>query len=389
MPVQYYGPKGYILRSGHEGVLSRGLPLVEPTEPTIAAPHEKLFIRTHQAMEIWFDQMNDELEYARTVLSQPHVEEAEVSDVARHVARCTTITALLTEHMGVLETLSSIDFFDFRQNLFGAAGFDSFRFREFEWLAGLIDKGYLAYASERAPHFAGGEEFEATATRYQTFWRRRMETVVDPSTAILKGREGDLADSSVRALIMTWLARTPYPDPAGGAPSTAHRDAFVARFRGRFEEAFRRDLEQARGADPGGPGAGRSSHDDADVAQALARLDWFVSAPSRCALLFILQFSHLPLLTWPMELLEGVLTLDQGIITWRGRHIEMVSHVLGGGRLSTGGQKGSGLTYLRQTMLLRIFPESSDARSFLMGHREASGLYEAAAWQPFQLGTAT
>jgi hypothetical protein len=193
----------------------------------------------------------------------------------------------------------------------------------------------------------------------------------------------------VRALIMTWLARTPYPDPAGGAPSTAHRDAFVARFRGRFEEAFRRDLEQARGADPGGPGAGRSSHDDADVAQALARLDWFVSSPSRCALLFILQFSHLPLLTWPMELLEGVLTLDQGIITWRGRHIEMVSHVLGGGRLSTGGQKGSGLTYLRQTMLLRIFPESSDARSFLMGHREASGLYAAAAWQPFQLGSAT
>ena len=102
MPVQYYGPKGYILRSGHEGVLSRGLPLVEPTEPSIAAPHEKLFIRTHQAMEIWFDQMNDELEYARTVLSQPRVEESQVSAVARHVARCTAITGLLTEHMGVL-----------------------------------------------------------------------------------------------------------------------------------------------------------------------------------------------------------------------------------------------------------------------------------------------
>jgi tryptophan 2,3-dioxygenase len=351
------------------------------------APHEKLFIRTHQAMEIWFDQMNDELEYARTVLSQPRVAESEVSDVARHVARCTTITALLTEHMEVLETLSSIDFFDFRQNLFGAAGFDSFRFREFEWLAGLIDNGYLAYASERAPHFAGGEEFEATAVRYQSFWHRRMETVVDPSTAILKGRDRTLSDSSVRALIMTWLERTPYPDPAGGAPSPTHRDTFVALYRGRFEEAFRRDLEQARGADPGGPGAGRSSHDDADVAQALARLDWFVSSPARCAMLFILQYAHLPLLTWPKELLEGVLTLDQGIITWRGRHIEMVSHVLGGGRLSTGGQKGSGLTYLRQTMLLRIFPETSDARSFLLGHREASGLYEAAAWQPFQLGT--
>jgi tryptophan 2,3-dioxygenase len=386
MPVQYYGPRGYILMSGHPEALDRGIPIAAPTELSIEAPHEKLFIRTHQTIEIWVQQMLDEVDFGRAVLSRERVAENEISAVTHHMARVTSVLRLLTAHMDVLETLASTDFFDFRQNLFGAAGFDSFRFREFEWALGLMDRGLTDYLTARCEHFVGAEESAEVGRRYQGFWADRTDRVTDASTEELRRRRAELEQRrSLRALMFDWLARTPYPDPAGGRPDPRHRRAFIDRFTANFAAAYARDIEQARAADPAGPGAGHSAHSTGDIDAAIRRLHWFVDAPERCALLFILQFAHEPLLSWPAELLEGVLELDQGVVTWRNRHIEMVAHVLGGGRLSTGGQKGSGLGYLRKTMLLRALPEASDARSFLMGHREARGMYPEVAWRGYRL----
>lgn len=44
-------------------------------------------------------------------------------------------------------------------------------------------------------------------------------------------------------------------------------------------------------------------------------------------------------------------------------------------RISTLGAAGSGLPYLRATLPRRAFPEIWDARSFMLSHDEARGIY--------------
>ena len=56
-------------------ILPHELPDVRPREiqanPLRNDPDEQFFIRTHQAFEVWFAQILDELGYARLLLAQP------------------------------------------------------------------------------------------------------------------------------------------------------------------------------------------------------------------------------------------------------------------------------------------------------------------------------
>src|SRR5690242_20304635 len=121
------------------------LPAVGPLAPAAGTPDEQFFIRTHQAFEIWFAQILAELEFARTKLSANPVPEFEAPLVAHHLRRAAAIFNLLHEHLPVLETLLTTDFFDFRQELFGAGGTESYRFREIEWLMGFREPDLLEY----------------------------------------------------------------------------------------------------------------------------------------------------------------------------------------------------------------------------------------------------
>ncbi len=62
----------------------------------------------------------------------------------------------------------------------------------------------------------------------------------------------------------------------------------------------------------------------------------------------------------------------------------------GGGSISTTGAPSSGLQYLRGTLAKRAFPEIWDAWTFLLGHKEAEGIYRGAPnawgeWEQFRL----
>ena len=68
--------------------------------------------------------------------------------------------------------------------------------------------------------------------------------------------------------------------------------------------------------------------------------------------------------------------LDQAFSNFRDRHLAMVSRVLGGGRISTHGEEGSGIPYLQKTLAKRVFPELWDARTFLLSDEEAQDVYK-------------
>ena len=107
------------------------------------AHDELLFIIAHQAYELWFKELIHELVAVRASIDRDDLHQARY-----YLRRVTVIEALLTEQVGVLETMAPRDFLAFRSELAPASGFQSTQFREIEFLSGLKDPGYMKTLAE-------------------------------------------------------------------------------------------------------------------------------------------------------------------------------------------------------------------------------------------------
>jgi len=110
---------------------------------------EMLFIIIHQVYELWFKQLLHEID---TIIE--HLNRDEPLSAHRLIRRCIEIERVLVNQIAVLETMTPTDFLTFRDHLMPASGFQSFQFRELEFVCGLKDKrlvaGFEAGTPERA-----------------------------------------------------------------------------------------------------------------------------------------------------------------------------------------------------------------------------------------------
>jgi tryptophan 2,3-dioxygenase len=84
----------------------------------------------------------------------------------------------------------------------------------------------------------------------------------------------------------------------------------------------------------------------------------------RAAILFIDSNRTLPLLSWPGQIIDGLIESEQAMLAFRQRHARMVERVIGR-RVGTGGSDG--VAYLDQTALkYRVFTEIWAARTLLL-----------------------
>ncbi|HTC81252.1 MAG TPA: tryptophan 2,3-dioxygenase family protein, partial [Acidimicrobiia bacterium] len=113
-------------------LLSAQVPLSDPP-----AHDEVLFIVVHQAFELWFKQILFELDAVLAVMGQDVVAEKDMGEVVAHLMRITRIQRLLTDQIEVLETMTPLDFLEFRDVLIPASGFQSVQFRLIENKLGL------------------------------------------------------------------------------------------------------------------------------------------------------------------------------------------------------------------------------------------------------------
>ena len=93
---------------------------------------ETLFIVIHQVNELWFKQILHELKLLQLAMENGHA-----PIVARTLKRVLTILKTLIAQIDVLETMTPMSFASFRQLLETASGFESFQFRELEFVLGL------------------------------------------------------------------------------------------------------------------------------------------------------------------------------------------------------------------------------------------------------------
>src|SRR5690606_29906066 len=80
------------------------------------AHDEMLFIIIHQAYELWFKQIIYELSSVTQMLNQPKVNDnsPDLQTIVHRGERITTILNLLISQIDVMETMTPLDFLDFR-----------------------------------------------------------------------------------------------------------------------------------------------------------------------------------------------------------------------------------------------------------------------------------
>ncbi|HEX2619213.1 MAG TPA: tryptophan 2,3-dioxygenase family protein, partial [Phototrophicaceae bacterium] len=92
---------------------------------------ETLFIIIHQVYELWFKEVLHELDYVQTGFHQNNP-----ARVLQTLKRILTIFKTMTAQIDVLETMTPLEFLSFRGRLDSASGFQSYQFRELEFVLG-------------------------------------------------------------------------------------------------------------------------------------------------------------------------------------------------------------------------------------------------------------
>jgi tryptophan 2,3-dioxygenase len=125
--------------------------LLSLQEPVSDGPEhdETLFIVIHQVYELWFKQILHEVDYLKGLLAAGDVPRA-----LHTLKRILTIFKVVVAQIDVLETMTPLEFLSFRERLESGSGFQSFQFRELEFVLGMKNPAalerYAAGSSARA-----------------------------------------------------------------------------------------------------------------------------------------------------------------------------------------------------------------------------------------------
>ena len=303
------------------------------------AHDEMLFIIVHQAYELWFRQILHELDRIQTDFESENVADESLGRIVHGLDRINEILKLLIQQLDVLETMTPLDFLDFRDLLMPASGFQSMQFRAIETRLGLKREGRLLF-DERA--------FD------------------DRLSAADRAR---LADTEKRPKLIEqldrWLGRTPFIAMGSFAFGKAYRAA--------VEKMLTDDAARVR-ASP----VLTETQRKAEAAAIEAALDkfnaifaadgkespWRMSLAAVQAALFITVYRDQPVLQLPFRLLTALMDIEEHLTLWRYRHALMVQRMIGV-KIGTGGS--SGHDYLRRTVEAhRVFADLFQLSTYLI-----------------------
>lgn len=281
------------------------------------AHDEMLFIIIHQAYELWFKQVLFEVNSVIGIMSKPAVNDnsPEMQTVVHRLKRVVTILKVLVQQIDIMETMTPMDFLDFRDMLRPASGFQSYQFKVLEAKLGL------KYEHRHGQHYY-------------------LSQLKEKDIAIIKDAEDG---KSVLELVNAWLERMPF-----------------------ITDAFWKNYEQVY----------VNSLAEAEIGNAASFSEVFNSAnperklsPKACrSALFIMLYHGYPMMELPFQLLDTLLEIDNQLGAWRYRHINMVQRMIGS-RIGTGGSTGAG--YLKGAMDKHyIFKEIAQLNSYLVDRKK-------------------
>jgi tryptophan 2,3-dioxygenase len=141
--------------------------LLELQSPRSNPPEhdEMLFIITHQTYELWFKEILHELEKVQSDFVANRLFEA-----IHTMKRVRTIMKILVAQLDILETMTPMSFTSFRDRLDTASGFQSYQFREMEYLLGYKRGDMLRYHAPGGPARAALERRRSSPSVVDSFY---------------------------------------------------------------------------------------------------------------------------------------------------------------------------------------------------------------------------
>lgn len=290
------------------------------------AHDEMLFIVIHQTYELWFKQILFELDLIQSIFGGPIVDDADLGRAVHAAERIVKIEQLLVSQIDVLETMTPMDFLEFRNLLIPGSGFQSEQFRLIEIRLGLKREARLSFNDS-----SFDESLPQDARRH-----------------IIAAE----ARPSLRDQVDAWLSRTPFVESGAFQFRDAYRSA--------LDKLLSHDMDLIR-AHPHLSVAEKEVQlaslqksramfdgllDDARYAELHAQGAWTFSRRALQAALFIFLYRDEPATHAGFRMLKALMDMDETLALWRMRHALMVSRMLGR-KVGTGGS--SGYDYLRAT----------------------------------------
>lgn len=326
---------------------------------------EHLFIITHQTYELWFKQIIFELDSVRELLNNDQVDEANMLKISSRLDRIKKIFAILVEQFSILETMTPLDFMDFRDYLAPASGFQSYQFRLIENKLGIKNENRFNYKpnQDNQPYL-------------EVFKDRQCIESIKKSER----------EPSLFGLIQRWLERTPGLEKDGFDFLSKYGDAVnkmlddemdvidegakqIQRLKaaGKIESG---DIERAEGQL-------KTMRDEIgkkkllylpilDQEEYMKRNQFRFSHSAMQGALMISLYRDEPRFNQPYQLLVTLMDIDSLLTKWRQNHAQMVLRMIGSDTLGTGGS--SGYQYLRATQTPRynVFLDLFNLSTYLL-----------------------
>ena len=309
-----------------------------------AAHDEMLFIIVHQVYELWFKQILHEIGSVIDLFSEQRMDDRDMGVAVARLGRVTEIQRVLNAQLGVIETMTPLDFLDFRDHLLPASGFQSVQFRIIETSLGLRHDDRTAFSQD------------AYRTRLNDDDRASVEATAQRP--------------SLFDVVEQWLERTPFLNLEGYD------------FWGEYQAAVGKMLDEDRaiiGRNPSLSDEAKTEQLDAlgaTEASFRAILDVEPSEASPAAAkrrlshratrgaLFIFLYRDYPALQIPHNLLRLLVDVDELFTTWRQRHV-LMAHRMIGRKIGTGGSAGH--RYLQSAAdKHKVFTDLFDLSTYLL-----------------------
>ena len=306
----------------------------ESFKKDLPAHDEMLFIIVHQTYELWFHQLHFETDSILKIMSQPALNDnsPELQTVVHRLNRMITILRVLIHQVDVMETMTPMDFLDFRDMLRPASGFQSWQFKELEAKLGL-----------KMAHRHGKEYYISQLRKEHIDIIKKAET-----------------DKSLLQLMNNWLERMPFFNEEGNWKDLEVHNSSkdMHPFWSEYRYQYVNSLAEAE----------KNNSLTFDEIFAHDSAERTITAKASRAALFIMLYRGYPMLQLPFHLLNALLEIDEQLSSWRYRHMNMVHRMIGT-RIGTGGSTGK--DYLKDAADKHyIFKEIAQLNSFLIERRK-------------------
>jgi len=303
---------------------------------------EMLFIIIHQIYELWFKQIIHELDFVIGCFDSKFINEKDINLCVNRLDRVHNIQKIALKQIHILESMTPMDFLEFRDLLNPASGFQSAQFRMIENKLGLKIDSRLKFDKKNYIEYLDSND------------KKKIEK----------------QNSTLFDVIESWLERTPFLKSIDFDFWELYKDSVSVMFANDIRiiqknpnldsDAKKEQIENYK----------KINHhydllfDNKKYQKLIDLGKKKVSQKASLAALFIMLYRDEPILNSPFKLIIKLIDIDQSLNTWRYKHALLAQRMIG---IKIGSGGSSGYNYLRKTMEKQsIFDDYANLSTYLL-----------------------